>query len=1273
MKTRKVITMVLTFILLISFIAADLEFVSYAADTPQPISPSYGETITAIDVGSGMTAPPVAVPEFRWSAVDGATQYRIQFSPQVGFNTIPLDIVTPHTNYIPTNVGIFTEGEWYWRVRVEQSPDGQSPYSFPQLFYKQWAHPLNKPVLNVPLDGVSLDFYSTPIFSWESIMGGAQYRFQIATSPDFSQPALRINQTTLANTYQPNQKLANGLYYWRVIPVDPSGREGTPSDYRTFNQNYDHVPVLIEPANNLQPVFTPTFRWEAMRGASQYRLQYSTSPTFDSGLVTINTHNTSFTPTSPLPNDQNYYWRVKTLSGAAESEWSETRTFIKRWYIKAQPLTPTNNYQHIRFPLFSWTPVPGAAHYRIDYSPNIGFSPPVYTETTSNTFYTPRVFFPASSPWYWRITPFDSANNAGRVSDVFSFVSYGDAIAPTLIYPFPYYLPDNYGDPFQNVFTNPYEDRTVPLPIFLWHRVTDLGSIQQPYNAYRIQVASDDLFNNIAWQSDTENLAAAPTTSNPFAPQNNTDYFWRVCHLDDLGGSCATPWSQIWRTRFNLNLGLVPQSSITPIRPVQAAEIVETTPMLEWWPVANADSYDVQISTDPGFAAQYIVDSALVSYPVFTPATSLAQRSLGRTPFLTYYWRARARQGGSPFGDWSDTRYFTIAAQSQWKQSRTPGDPENHLIIGTDPVGDQGNSNYDLSTLTAAQDKDYWYAGFKVHGTSGGNMTYALYLDTNHLINLGGPNDPRGYNNVSTANIHHPEFAIYVDQVSESFNAAQVFIYEWDRIINQWMSPRSLASVGGSLDYDNVAGHLELRLPNTAIGMSDETGSYAISLFSIPTAGGLPQDTVPSDPNATNNGYISRFASVSERNNLRYPLDDGGIDPATFPSIPPMFWDYSLGAPWTGARSETYLDELYTTVIGNYVLESNTWGYSPPSYTWLNDFSQGDNTFFWRVKNRYLLGGNIQFGAWSKGARYERWGFVPQNLVESVTFATPTFAWDRVEGALSYDLVVDNDPTFASPEININTSEPQYTPTTTLANAQYHWRVRVRRRGNVFNQWGEVKVFSLSLPQPTGLVPHDPAGTTPVRTTPTLCWDPLIQLDTQGTPVLAAYRYQVQISRDANFSPIYEQIETEQNCFTPTRGYDDGRYYWRVAMKDGRNLNGEFSPTATFVKQYRVTTLVSPIGAVVPGTPKFVWTPVDNAASYRLQVSQSPTFSPIYEEVTTHNTSFMPTRLYQSNRLYYWRVAIIDREGKIGPYTDATLIIDPTGGAFKIYLPTLRK
>jgi hypothetical protein len=134
MKTRKVITMVLTFILLISFIAADLEFVSYAADTPNPISPSYGETITAIDVGSGMTAPPVAVPEFRWSAVDGATQYRIQFSPQVGFNTIPLDIVTPHTNYIPTNVGIFTEGEWYWRVRVEQSPDGQSPYSFPSYF-----------------------------------------------------------------------------------------------------------------------------------------------------------------------------------------------------------------------------------------------------------------------------------------------------------------------------------------------------------------------------------------------------------------------------------------------------------------------------------------------------------------------------------------------------------------------------------------------------------------------------------------------------------------------------------------------------------------------------------------------------------------------------------------------------------------------------------------------------------------------------------------------------------------------------------------------------------------------------------------------------------------------------------------------------------------------------------------------------------------------------------------------------------------------------------
>jgi hypothetical protein len=76
---------------------------------------------------------------------------------------------------------------------------------------------------------------------------------------------------------------------------------------------------------------------------------------------------------------------------------------------------------------------------------------------------------------------------------------------------------------------------------------------------------------------------------------------------------------------------------------------------------------------------------------------------------------------------------------------------------------------------------------------------------------------------------------------------------------------------------------------------------------------------------------------------------------------------------------------------------------------------------------------------------------------------------------------------------------------------------------------------------------------------------------------------------------------------------------------------------------------------------------VDGAASYRLEVSLNPTFSPTYDSITTNMTRFKPTRVYGSNVIYYWRVAIIDKDGKMGPYTGATIILDPRPN--KVYVP----
>ncbi len=130
-------------------------------------------------------------------------------------------------------------------------------------------------------------------------------------------------------------------------------------------------------------------------------------------------------------------------------------------------------------------------------------------------------------------------------------------------------------------------------------------------------------------------------------------------------------------------------------------------------------------------------------------------------------------------------------------------------------------------------------------------------------------------------------------------------------------------------------------------------------------------------------------------------------------------------------------------------------------------------------------------------------------------------------------------------------------------------------------------------------------------------------------------------------------------------------------MVDGGSRQGDFSQIAVFTKQYPAAKPLSPVtGSVVSGTPTFTWTAADGvtpyvfgAARYRIEISQNATFSPLYEQIDTNSTRYTPWRIYDENKTYYWRVAIIDRDGKIGPFSNATLILNSYPN--HLYLPRI--
>jgi hypothetical protein len=146
-------------------------------------------------------------------------------------------------------------------------------------------------------------------------MGAAGYRIQITTDPgSFTDPMLSVG--SLTNSYQPPDLLTDGIYYWRLLPVDAAGRPGISITNRSFLAAYGTqsvsgmVAILLSLENESIPTFTPTFYWTAVAGAATYVFEVSKYPNFSVPYDLAVTVNTRFTPLKAYAGGAVDYWRV---------------------------------------------------------------------------------------------------------------------------------------------------------------------------------------------------------------------------------------------------------------------------------------------------------------------------------------------------------------------------------------------------------------------------------------------------------------------------------------------------------------------------------------------------------------------------------------------------------------------------------------------------------------------------------------------------------------------------------------------------------------------------------------------------------------------------------------------------------------------------------------------------------------------------------------------------------------------------------------------------
>ena len=182
---------------------------------------------------------------------------------------------------------------------------------------------LAAPSLSSPGDGTTTAD-NTPTFTWSAVAGATQYRIQIDNSADFSNPEV---DATTANTSYTTNALVDGVYHWRAQAQDAVGNWSDWSAARSLTISAKLAPpALNSPSDGTTTAdHTPTFTWNAVAGATQYRLQVDDNAGFGNPEVDATTANTSYTAGALA--DGVYHWQVQAQDAVGNwSDWSEARS-----------------------------------------------------------------------------------------------------------------------------------------------------------------------------------------------------------------------------------------------------------------------------------------------------------------------------------------------------------------------------------------------------------------------------------------------------------------------------------------------------------------------------------------------------------------------------------------------------------------------------------------------------------------------------------------------------------------------------------------------------------------------------------------------------------------------------------------------------------------------------------------------------------------------------------------------------------------------------------
>jgi hypothetical protein len=266
-------------------------------------------------------------PQFQWTLVPGARNYRLQVSTDPNFGTRFLDnVVTPSTAYVSVTT-YPAQATLYWRVQANTETNTALTWSDTGTF-RQVLPPPKPSASNLTRSD------TIPTWRWSAVPAAVAYDVRVAKPSGGTQDFRNIPTPAAV----PVQLTGTGVFRWQVRTEFPRTGSGTVPGAWSAGVNFTRTILPPTSARAVVSGRSLLFSWAPRPGIKTYQLEVSTRADFSQKVDTETTEGPTVAPTlnqGGYAKGGTFYWRVAAVDADGNrGNFSPTRTFRLRGFTR---------------------------------------------------------------------------------------------------------------------------------------------------------------------------------------------------------------------------------------------------------------------------------------------------------------------------------------------------------------------------------------------------------------------------------------------------------------------------------------------------------------------------------------------------------------------------------------------------------------------------------------------------------------------------------------------------------------------------------------------------------------------------------------------------------------------------------------------------------------------------------------------------------------------------------------------------------------------------